>query len=74
MSNSPTELFVEAHTAHKFIDRTIDDDTALHELLQALSRHGRWKTNFLAYLGFASLDGHRPRGPRLEFDQAVRFG
>lgn len=41
---------------------------------QALFPDGRWKTNFLVNLGFASLDGHRPRGPRLEFDQAVRFG
>lgn len=39
MSDNRTDLFVEAHTAHKFIDRPIDDDTALHELLPLHAPH-----------------------------------
>lgn len=134
MSNNPADFFVEAHTAHKFIDRPVDDDKAFHELLDSQAPHlllpmvprraadqglaqetafrngtvqgaylviaagrpglgagpmsgfgpapvdqavfpdGRWKSNFLVNLGFASPAGDRPTGPRLDFDQAARFG
>jgi len=34
---------------------------------------GRWRANFLVNLGWGDPAGVRPRGPRLEFDEAVRI-
>lgn len=34
---------------------------------------GRWKSNFLLNLGYGSGENLRPRGPRLDFDDACRF-
>lgn len=33
---------------------------------------GRWKSNFLVNLGYADPGRTRPRGPRLDFEQATR--
>jgi nitroreductase len=32
---------------------------------------GRWRANFLINLGYGDARGNHPRGPRLEFEQAV---
>jgi 3-hydroxypropanoate dehydrogenase len=34
---------------------------------------GRYKSNFLVNIGFGDHSGNHPRGPRLEFDQAVEI-
>lgn len=34
---------------------------------------GRWKVNFLANLGIGDETGNHPRGPRLEFEEAIRI-
>ncbi len=33
---------------------------------------GQWKSNFLVNLGWGAEGGYRPRGPRLNFEDAVR--
>jgi len=40
---------------------------------EAFFPDGRWRSNFLVNLGYAAPKGHRPRGPRLAFNEAVRF-
>ena len=34
---------------------------------------GRWKSDFLINLGYGAEGGHRPRNPRLEFEDACRI-
>lgn len=42
-------------------------------LNEAFFPDGRWRANFLVNLGWGDPAGVRPRGPRLAFDDAVRF-
>lgn len=44
-----------------------------HKVDEAFFPDGRWKSNFLVNLGYADPAGTRPRGPRLDFDTAVRI-
>ena len=34
---------------------------------------GRWKSDFLINLGYGADGGHRPRNPRLEFEDACQI-
>ncbi|MBM3518568.1 MAG: malonic semialdehyde reductase [Alphaproteobacteria bacterium] len=40
---------------------------------QAFFPDGRWRSNFLINLGYGDGSGLRPRGPRLDFDEACRI-
>lgn len=42
-------------------------------LNEAFFPDGRWRANFLVNLGWADPAGVRPRGPRLDFDEAARI-
>lgn len=42
-------------------------------LNEAFFPDGRWRANFLVNLGWGDPAGVRPRGPRLDFDEAVRI-
>ena len=34
---------------------------------------GRWRSDFLINLGYGAEGGHRPRNPRLEFEDACQI-